>query len=115
MIKQQPRSACPDNFGRLNSTNCKKKYKPFSRRDIQKIQSVFSDFREVAMVKIYGSRAVGNFKPASDIDLCLFGEKLNLTTQQEIEFALDDLMLPYKFDVSTYHDISNPTNLKFTI
>ncbi|MCH7414881.1 nucleotidyltransferase domain-containing protein [Belliella sp. R4-6] len=76
--------------------------------DIQKIQSVFSDFMEVAMVKIYGSRAMGNFKPASDIDLCLFGEKLNLTTQQEIEFALDDLMLPYKFDVSTYHDISNP-------
>ncbi len=56
---------------------------------------------------IYGSRAKGTFKPASDIDLTLLGEKLNLTIQYKIENDLDDLMLPYLFDISIFNQISN--------
>jgi predicted nucleotidyltransferase len=58
-------------------------------------------------VVIYGSRAKGTFKPASDIDLTLLGEKLNLTIQYKIENDLDDLMLPYLFDISIFNQISN--------
>ena len=75
--------------------------------DIEKIQSVFALHSEVEKVILYGSRAKGTFKPASDIDLTLVGKKLNLTIQQKIENELDDLLLPYKFDISIYHQIAN--------
>ncbi len=75
--------------------------------DIELIQTVLSNYKEVDKVLIYGSRAKGTFKPASDIDLTLLGEKLNLTIQYKIENDLDDLMLPYLFDISIFNQISN--------
>lgn len=56
---------------------------------------------------LYGSRATGNYRPGSDIDLTLVGEKLNLTTLQKIENELDDLLLPYKIDLSLHKQIRN--------
>ena len=59
-------------------------------------------------VILYGSRAMGNYKTGSDIDLVLKGTKLSLTDLLKIENELDDLMLPYKIDVALYHQINNP-------
>ena len=75
--------------------------------DIKKIQSVFNLHPEIEKAILFGSRAKGNYKPASDIDLTLVGNDLTLTIQQTIENELDDLLLPYKFDVSIYHTISS--------
>lgn len=75
--------------------------------DIKKIRAVFSLHKEIEQVVLYGSRAKGTYKPASDIDLVLVGDNLNLTIQQAIENELDDLLLPYKFDVSLFHQIEN--------
>ena len=79
-----------------------------STEDITKIREVLAKFPEIERVLIYGSRAKGNYKPASDIDLTLVGEKLTLTKLQELENEIDDLLLPYKFDISIFHQISNP-------
>jgi type I restriction enzyme S subunit len=59
------------------------------------------------MVIIYGSRAKGNYSTYSDIDITLIGAVINLTSQNKIENELDDLLLPYKFDVSNFHKIEN--------
>ncbi|MGK4566984.1 nucleotidyltransferase domain-containing protein [Flavobacterium sp. 3HN19-14] len=75
--------------------------------DIQKIQSVLNSYAEIEKAILFGSRAKGSYKPASDIDLTLVGQNLNLTIQQKIEGKLDDLLLPYKFDISIHHTISN--------
>ncbi len=75
--------------------------------DINKIQAIFALYTEVEKVVLYGSRAKGNYKPSSDIDITLVGSTLNLTVLQKIENELDDLMLPYLFDVSIYHQIKN--------
>ena len=75
--------------------------------DIKKIQSVFNLHPEIEKAILFGSRAKGNYKPASDIDLTLVGNDLTLTIQQTIENELDDLLLPYKFDISIYHTISS--------
>jgi predicted nucleotidyltransferase len=83
-----------------------------SNTDTEKIQKVFSLYPEIEKVILYGSRAKGTYKPASDIDLTLDGTKLNLTIQQKIESELDDLMLPYKFDISIHHHISNQALLE---
>jgi predicted nucleotidyltransferase len=71
------------------------------------INTVFNKYTIIDKVLIYGSRAKGNFKPYSDIDLTIIAENLKLTTLQEIETELDDLLLPYKFDVSVFSQISN--------
>jgi predicted nucleotidyltransferase len=76
--------------------------------ELQRIRAVFSSYQQVEKVVLYGSRAMGNFKPASDIDLTLMGKGIDLSLQTTIEFELDDLMLPYKFDVSIYDRIINP-------
>lgn len=79
-----------------------------SEHTIASINAVFELFPEVEKVIIYGSRAKGTFKNGSDIDLSLIGDSINLKLLNRIELALDELMLPYTFDLSIYQQISNP-------
>ena len=74
---------------------------------LERVQSVFNNFPEVTQVIIYGSRAKGVEKLGSDIDLALKGEDISLNTLLAIENDLDDLLLPYKFDISIYKNINN--------
>jgi predicted nucleotidyltransferase len=74
---------------------------------IVNICRTFSSFSEIEKVIIYGSRAKGNYKNGSDIDLTLLGETLDLSTINKIELQLDELFLPYTFDISIFHNISN--------
>jgi predicted nucleotidyltransferase len=74
---------------------------------IEKITEVFASVSEVDEVIIYGSRAKGENKRGSDIDIVLKGEKLTLNELNKISLVLDDLLLPYTFDLSIYHRINN--------
>jgi predicted nucleotidyltransferase len=74
---------------------------------IEQINSVFAKFPQVEEVVIYGSRAKGNYKKGSDIDLSLKGTDIDLSLMHTIELEIDDLLLPYTFDISIYDQISN--------
>lgn len=76
--------------------------------DLNKIRIVFQKFPQIKEVKIYGSRAKGNYRAGSDIDLTLIGENLDLNLMNLLSLKLDDLLLPYLFDVSVYEKIENP-------
>ena len=76
--------------------------------DILKLQKVFAKYIQIESVVIYGSRAKGNYKNGSDIDVTLHGQDLNLSIINAIETEIDDLLLPYLFDISIYNQISNP-------
>ena len=56
---------------------------------------------------MYGSRAKGNYRIGSDIDLTIIGTDIDLSKLNEIENRLDDLMLPYSFDISVFSHIKN--------
>lgn len=71
------------------------------------MQTIFSHFPEVGKAILYGSRAKGNFKPASDIDITLTGDLLNLDILNQIEWKLDDLLLPYTIDISIFKYLEN--------
>ena len=76
---------------------------------IQKIRAVFGHYPQVEAAVLYGSRAKGNYKSGSDIDLTLRGgDDLTLNVLCKIANDLDDLYLPYAIDLSIFHDISNP-------
>jgi len=78
-----------------------------SELQYQQIVKVFSKYKDVDEAILYGSRANGTQKPYSDIDITILGKNLNLSLQQKIEIELDDLLLPYKFDVTLYNSIDN--------
>jgi uncharacterized protein len=81
-----------------------------SESTVNLIRRFFLQFPEVVEVKIYGSRAMGNYKKGSDIDLVLFGN-IEYDLLRMIYSGLDALPTPYKYDVTDYNTISNP-NLK---
>jgi predicted nucleotidyltransferase len=78
---------------------------------VAKIYGVLSRHAEVERAVLYGSRAKGNFKPGSDIDLTLAGSGLNERIRDRIDEELDDLLLPYEFDLSILADLTHPNLL----
>lgn len=78
-----------------------------NEKTIQQINSVFGSFPEINKVILYGSRAKGNYRSNSDIDLTIIGE-ISFSQLLKIELLLDDLLLAYKIDLSNYKNIENP-------
>jgi predicted nucleotidyltransferase len=78
-----------------------------SEADIEKIKLVFLKYSDIEKVVIYGSRAKGNYKPSSDIDLTIFTENKEISFLFKIENEIDDLMLPYKVDLSIFALLEN--------
>ena len=75
---------------------------------IVQIRNVIETFPQIEKVILYGSRAKGTYRNGSDIDLTLKGEGLNQSVLFKIEDELDDLMLPYTFDISVFDLVSDP-------
>jgi predicted nucleotidyltransferase len=75
---------------------------------IEKICGVFAGYPQVEKAVLYGSRAKGNYKNGSDIDLTLHGgADLTRNVLYRIMDDLDDLLLPYTIDVSIFSAISD--------
>ena len=74
---------------------------------VEKIHEVLSRHTEVGRAILYGSRAKGNYKPGSDIDLALAGSGLAQRIRDRIDEELDDLLLPYEFDLSILGEITH--------
>lgn len=75
---------------------------------IQKIRAVLSRYPQVEKAILYGSRAKGNYRNGSDIDLTLDGPDLSLKMIYKILDDLDELLLPYTIDLSIFNHISDP-------
>lgn len=66
------------------------------------IRQILADVPAVKKAVIYGSRAKGNFRPGSDIDLTLYGEGLDLHILGGIAARLDESPIPYLVDLSIF-------------
>jgi len=64
------------------------------------LQTVLRAHPGVEQAIVYGSRAKGNFRPGSDLDLTLVGSGLAFNDLVRIDSDIDDLMLPWKVDLS---------------
>jgi len=56
---------------------------------------------------ITGSRAKGNYRKGSDIDLSLVAPTVGVSDLLKIENEIEELLLPYKVDLSLFHLIEN--------
>jgi len=78
-----------------------------SQTTLDKLNSVFLQHKAISSVVVYGSRAKGNYRPGSDIDLTIKGDVLEFAELMQIEDQIDDLFLPYTVDLSQYAQLSN--------
>ena len=75
---------------------------------VDKIIEAIASVEEVDQATIYGSRAKGNYSNGSDIDITLLGDNLTLNNSvYPLMDELDELYLPYTFDISIFNQIDN--------
>ena len=77
-----------------------------TEKELSLIVSNFNHHPEIENVFLFGSRAKGTAKINSDIDLAVNGT-CNVLQIESLALELDELPLPYKFDVKSLSEISN--------
>ena len=79
---------------------------------VQRIHATLADVPEVEQATLYGSWALSRFRPGSDIDLTLSGADLTPRHLARLDTALDDLLLPWRFDLSLHASLTSPALLE---
>lgn len=79
---------------------------PLAPAEAAMLRSVFRGYPQVSEVRLFGSRAKGTHTPRSDVDVAVFGNVTPLQAQA-IASELDDLPLPYKYDVQVFDSIKS--------
>ena len=76
--------------------------------DLNFLIQLFQKFPSIQEVHIFGSRAKGNFKNGSDVDLSIKGELVTFEEMNQLDDELNELSnLPYKFDLVQYEKIES--------
>jgi predicted nucleotidyltransferase len=76
-------------------------------RDLELLRAVFRRHPEVKEVRLFGSRAKGTQSASSDVDLAVWGD-IDALQAEALAAELDDLSLPYKYDVMSFATIRLP-------
>ena len=74
---------------------------------LEKLNLIFSKYNSIDSVVLFGSRAKGNYREGSDIDLALKGQRINSRTLTQIEMDYDKLNLPWIIDLIIFEKIEN--------
>ncbi|MGQ0827286.1 MAG: nucleotidyltransferase domain-containing protein [Bacteroidota bacterium] len=77
-------------------------------RDMQTILNIFSKYREVKEVHIFGSRAKDTYRPGSDIDLAIMNKKVTDRTITQLQNDFEESSLPYTVDLVNYPLLKHP-------
>jgi predicted nucleotidyltransferase len=76
-------------------------------KELEILKDVFKKFDDIKEVMLFGSRALGTHKTASDIDLAIKGN-VDIKILSKLKYALEeDTNLPYFFDVVIYNNLEN--------
>ena len=78
---------------------------------VAEVHRVLSRYPTVDSAVLYGSRAKGEHRQGSDIDLVLTGPRLDHRTLSRISGDFEDGPLPQRVDVALLDDIQHPALL----
>lgn len=79
-----------------------------SEETIEEICRILENYPQVKQAVLYGSRARGDYKNGSDIDITLIGgDDLTRDILFRIIDKLEETYLPYTFDLSILHKIDD--------
>jgi predicted nucleotidyltransferase len=73
----------------------------------EQLERIFRSEPRIKAVTIFGSRAKGNYRNNSDIDLCVEANALTLVDLFKLNDEIDELYLPWKVDLILMHSIDN--------
>ncbi len=73
--------------------------------DIGSIISILKSNPKIERVVLFGSRAKGNQRNGSDIDIAIYGTHLRLDDILNAKIKFDDLALPYKIELIIFEHI----------
>lgn len=77
-------------------------------RDLNFMVEIFNKYLEIDEVILFGSRAMGNYKLGSDVDLAILGKNIDRKIVRRLSDDLNEnYPLPYFFDVVSYKDLLN--------
>jgi len=62
---------------------------------------------KVERAVLFGSRALGTFRPWSDVDIALCGRELTLYDQAQLAALMESLTIPQRVDLILYDQIDN--------
>lgn len=79
-----------------------------SERDLQTLRNVFAAYPEIEEVRIFGSRAKGNYHKGSDVDLAVMNEGVSVKSIRAITALLSESSLPYRVDLVNFPALSYP-------
>ncbi len=79
-----------------------------TERDIITLKTIFKKYPEVKSVYIFGSRAKGNYKPGSDIDLAIMNEAVSARTLSNLNSDFSESSLPYTVDLVNFTSLKHP-------
>lgn len=82
---------------------------------IEDIVNILKKYSEVERAVIFGSRARGDYRKGSDIDITLFGDMLTNSINTKIFYEIDDLYLIYKIDLINFNTLSKDDKLRENI
>lgn len=82
---------------------------------IEDIKNILKKYPEVEKAVIFGSRARGDYRKGSDIDITLFGDKLTNSINTKIYYEIDDLYLIYKIDLINFNTLNEEDKLRQNI
>lgn len=86
-------------------------HKKFGLRetDINDVIAVLRNEKTIERAILFGSRAKGDFKNGSDVDIALQGKDVTNAIAARVGGLLnDETLMPYKFDVLNFNTIDNP-------
>ncbi|PCJ83771.1 MAG: hypothetical protein COA57_10575 [Flavobacteriales bacterium] len=75
-------------------------------KTVSAIKDIFATNPKIKKVILFGSRAKGNYRPSSDIDLALKGNELNHDDLFQLQEMAEELYLPWKMDMVIYSRIT---------
>lgn len=70
------------------------------------LQTIFSKYKEIEKVLLFGSRAREDNKYNSDVDLCLFGENITHLIQVKVFIDIDEINTPLSFDILNFNELT---------
>lgn len=78
-----------------------------TENEIAEVIRYIGENPKIKKAVVYGSRAKGNYKPFSDVDLTLIGDNLDYSDLSSLEDKLYYSYLPYIFDINIYYTLKN--------
>ena len=78
-----------------------------SRRIVDSLLETFSRYPKVERVIIYGSRARGDYRPGSDIDLAVIAPKMRFDEFSRLWNEIDELPIAFNIDLLHLDTLEN--------